>query len=52
MLQQLVETVKNPAASVGSITSPSIGKDDKNRQTRDQKVYAEFVCACSLEDKI
>ncbi|XP_057532309.1 uncharacterized protein LOC130810318 isoform X1 [Amaranthus tricolor] len=43
MLQQLVETVKNPAASVGSITSPSIGKDDKNRQTRDQKVPLSVV---------
>ncbi|XP_021748044.1 CCR4-NOT transcription complex subunit 1-like isoform X1 [Chenopodium quinoa] len=38
LLQQLVETVKNPAANVGGLTSPSTGKDDKNRQTRDQKV--------------
>ncbi|KMT00009.1 hypothetical protein BVRB_1g018420 isoform D [Beta vulgaris subsp. vulgaris] len=38
LLQQLVETVKNPAATVGGLTSPNTGKDDKNRQARDKKV--------------
>ncbi|KNA22767.1 hypothetical protein SOVF_031520 isoform A [Spinacia oleracea] len=38
LLQQLVETAKIPAATVGGITSPSTGKDDKNRQARDKKV--------------
>lgn len=43
LLQQLVETVKNPAATVGGLTSPNTGKDDKNRQARDKKVLADFM---------
>ena len=37
-LQQLVESVKNPTANAGTLPSPSGGKDDRNRQTRDKKV--------------
>uniref|UniRef100_A0A7C8ZN98 Uncharacterized protein n=1 Tax=Opuntia streptacantha TaxID=393608 RepID=A0A7C8ZN98_OPUST len=37
-LQQLVESVKNPAANAGALPSPSAGKDDRNRQARDKKV--------------
>lgn len=37
-LQQLVESVKNPTANTGALPSPSAGKDDRNRQTRDKKV--------------
>ncbi|KAL2892492.1 CCR4-NOT transcription complex subunit 1 [Bienertia sinuspersici] len=38
LLQQLVETVKNPVSTVGGLTSPSTGKDDKNRLAREKKV--------------
>ena len=37
-LQQLVESVKNPAANAGALPSPSAGKDDRSRQARDKKV--------------
>ncbi|KAK9742789.1 hypothetical protein RND81_03G197500 [Saponaria officinalis] len=37
-LQQLVETVKNPAATAGGLLNPVTMKDDKNRIIRDKKV--------------
>lgn len=43
LLQQLVETVKNPVATVAGVSSPSTGKDDKNRQARDKKVSQSVV---------
>uniref|UniRef100_A0A2N9FJB6 CCR4-NOT transcription complex subunit 1-like n=1 Tax=Fagus sylvatica TaxID=28930 RepID=A0A2N9FJB6_FAGSY len=36
-LQQLVEVVKNPAASVAALSGVNVGKDDKARQSKDKK---------------
>ncbi|XP_059434806.1 uncharacterized protein LOC132167794 isoform X1 [Corylus avellana] len=36
-LQQLVEVVKNPAASVAALSGVNVGKEDKARQLKDKK---------------
>ncbi|XP_015889443.2 uncharacterized protein LOC107424219 isoform X1 [Ziziphus jujuba] len=36
-LQQLVETIKNPAANMSTSAGVNVGKDDKARQSRDKK---------------
>ncbi|KAH9627459.1 hypothetical protein KSS87_006150 [Heliosperma pusillum] len=42
-LQQLVETVKNPAATASGLPSPVTVKDDKNRLTRDKKALQSMA---------
>ncbi|XP_054784760.1 uncharacterized protein LOC129291440 isoform X2 [Prosopis cineraria] len=36
-LQQLVETIRNPAAHAASLSAIGTGKEDKNKQSRDKK---------------
>lgn len=42
-LQQLVEVVKNPAASVAALSGVNVGKDDKARQSKDKKVTGDVI---------
>lgn len=53
-LQQLVETIKNPAANVAALSGINVGKDDKARQSREKKasifsVLAYFMCRFCLK---
>ncbi|XVF22765.1 hypothetical protein REPUB_Repub12eG0199200 [Reevesia pubescens] len=36
-LQQLIEMVRNPSASMSALSSTTVGKEDKARQSRDKK---------------
>ncbi|XP_022732983.1 CCR4-NOT transcription complex subunit 1-like isoform X3 [Durio zibethinus] len=36
-LQQLIEMVRNPSASMAALSSATVGKEDKARQSRDKK---------------
>ncbi|XP_004306964.1 PREDICTED: CCR4-NOT transcription complex subunit 1-like [Fragaria vesca subsp. vesca] len=50
-LQQLVETIKNPAANVAALSGINVGKDDKARQSREKKVkdvFAQWCRFCEL----
>ena len=37
-LQQLIEIVRNPSSSLATLSSATVGKEDKARQSRDKKV--------------
>lgn len=47
-LQQLIETVRNPGANAASLTSLTLGKEDKARQSRDKKVSEDAMVYNSL----
>lgn len=47
-LQQLIEIVRNPGANVASLTSLTLGKEDKARQSRDKKVSEDAMVYNSL----
>ncbi|KAG6747935.1 hypothetical protein POTOM_047826 [Populus tomentosa] len=42
-LQQLIEIVRNPGANVASLTSLTVGKEDKARQSRDKKPISQLI---------
>ncbi|XP_011033315.1 PREDICTED: CCR4-NOT transcription complex subunit 1-like isoform X2 [Populus euphratica] len=42
-LQQLIEIVRNPGANAASLTSLTLGKEDKARQSRDKKPISQLI---------
>ncbi|XP_065859281.1 uncharacterized protein [Euphorbia lathyris] len=42
-LQQLIEIVKNPSANSAALSSFTVGKEDKARQSRDKKVINQSI---------
>lgn len=42
-LQPLVEMIRNPSASLAVLSSATVGKEDKARQSRDKKVCSSMV---------
>uniref|UniRef100_A0A6N2MSE0 CCR4-Not complex component Not1 C-terminal domain-containing protein n=1 Tax=Salix viminalis TaxID=40686 RepID=A0A6N2MSE0_SALVM len=44
-LQQLIEIVRNPGANAASLTSLTLGKEDKTRQSRDKKPINQLIAS-------
>lgn len=47
-LQQLIEMIKNPAANTSALSASNAGKDDKARQSRDNKVIGDMWFSCTV----